>query len=208
MFGRYPQKGRHIKKMDTDPAQSPSGATAGAPASGNGSADERLFVLLRTRGHWRPLELALIALSTSGNWGLFWMALALVLWLAGSGHGLALVLLMALFVYATLIINYGIKVMLGRERPLYSQPELKPLVGVPSSKSFPSSHAAMSFAAASVLTFFFPPFFWLFYLVALVMSWSRVYVGVHRPSDVLAGMIVGLAGGGVAALLLGIFASS
>lgn len=172
------------------------------------SADERLFRLLRTRGHWRPLELFLIVLSSSGNWGLFWVGLALLLWLAGGGSGAALFLITILFVYGTLAVNYGIKVASGRERPVYGEPELKPLVGVPSSKSFPSSHAAMSFAAASVLTMFFPPYFWLFYLMALVMSWSRVYVGVHRPTDVLAGMIVGLAAGGLAALLLAVFAGA
>ena len=181
-----------------------SGAVAGATIPAG--ADERLFRLLRTRGHWRPLELALIALSTSGNWGLFWVALAGVIWLAGNSSGGSLLLVTVLFVYGTLLINFGIKVAAGRERPVHAEPGLGPLVGVPSSKSFPSSHAEMSFAAASVLTLFFPPFFWLFYVIALVMSWSRVYVGVHHPSDVLAGTVVGLATGGLAALLLGLMA--
>ena len=186
--------------MKTDPDNKE--ATSGGPP---GNLDRRLFVALRTRGHWRPLEQALAIFSTTGNWGLFWVGLAALLWVSGADRGLPLMIFLPIFVYGTLILNFIIKTILRRERPAHSDPELQPLVGVPSSKSFPSSHAAMSFAAASLLTYFYPPFFPLFYGLALVMSWSRVYVGVHYPSDVVAGTVVGLAAGGVAALFLNWF---
>lgn len=140
----------------------------------------------------------MIVFSTSGNWGLFWVGLAVVFWLGGATRGRALIIFLPVFIYLTLFINFIIKVILQRQRPLNDDPSLRPLVGVPSSKSFPSSHAAMSFVAAIVLTFFYPLLFVLFFGLASLMSWSRVYVGVHYPSDVLAGTVVGLAAGALA----------
>jgi undecaprenyl-diphosphatase len=165
--------------------------------------DRRLFVALRTKGHSRPLEVMLTALSQSGNWGLIWLALAVVFFAAGTDNGRAGLVFMPVTVYLTLAVNYGIKVALKRERPIASEPELRPLVGVPSSKSFPSSHAAMSFAAAVVFTYFHTALWPLFFGLALVISWTRVYVGVHYPSDVIAGTMVGLIMGTGLAMLLG-----
>lgn len=168
------------------------------PAGRNGRGlDWRLFVALRTHCHTRFVELPVIVFSTTGNWGFFWVGLAAALWLAGAGGGRALFQFTIILVYATLIFNYGIKVALKRERPAFDEPRLAPLVGTPSSKSFPSSHSAMSFAAACAFTWYHPQFWPLFFGLALAMSWSRVYVGVHFPSDVLAGTAVGLAAGAV-----------
>ncbi len=174
-----------------------------SPAFGQGdNLDRRLFVALRTRGHWRPLQSALVVLTQAGNWGLLWIELAVIFWLAGAPHRGSLVAATIAFVYLTLILNFAIKLALRRRRPVNADPALKPLVRVPSSMSFPSSHAAMSFAAAGVFARYFPLFFPLFYGLALIMSLSRIYVGVHYPSDVLAGAVVGLAAGGAALVLL------
>lgn len=157
--------------------------------------DHRLFVALRTRFHFQPLEAILKALSVSGNWGLFWVGLALVFFLSGANNGRAMAIMTTVAVYSTLVVNYAVKSALHRERPVFDDPELGPLVGVPSSKSFPSSHASMSFAAAAVLTYFHPSLWYAFFGLALIISWTRVYVGVHYPSDVVAGTFVGLAMG-------------
>lgn len=154
--------------------------------------DERVFKFLRTKGHPRPLELLIMGFSMSGNFGLFWLVLALVFWLSGTEDAAGIFVLMPLFLYTTLLINFIIKVVLNRQRPVHEEENLRPLVGVPSSKSFPSSHAAMSFAAAIFLTHFHPELWPLFFGLALLMSWSRIYVGVHYPSDVIAGTAVGL----------------
>lgn len=166
------------------------------------SLNRRLFVTLRTRWHFQPLQAFLTALSISGNYGLLWLGLALAFWLGGSNNGRAMIVMIPLVVYSTLAINFIIKSILPKERPALDTPGLEPLVGVPSSKSFPSSHAAMSFAAATVFVYFRPSLWPLFYSLAFLVSWSRVYVGVHFPSDVLAGMMVGLTSGCFWALFL------
>ncbi len=167
-------------------------ALGGGGARNEESLDYTLFVALRTRGHPRWLEKAIIIFSQSGSWGLFWLGLALVLWLTGVSFGRGVFFFLIPVIYTTLIVNYIIKSVLKRERPVSDDPRLQPLVGVPSSKSFPSSHAAMSFAAAVALTFYYPPLWAPYMALAFLMSWSRVYVGVHYPSDVLAGTFVGL----------------
>lgn len=69
-------------------------------------------------------------------------------------------------------------------------------------RSFPSGHAANNMAVAVVLLLFFPRWGWLYLPVALLISYSRIYTGSHWPLDVLAGMILGAAGGWIATRLL------
>jgi len=70
--------------------------------------------------------------------------------------------------------------------------------GRPPSPSFPSNHATNMFGLAVVLSWYIPAGFWLFYLYAALVAYSRVYVGVHFPLDVTVGACLGV---GVAFLL-------
>jgi undecaprenyl-diphosphatase len=88
----------------------------------------------------------------------------------------------------------ALKAIFGVHRPA----DLHVLVGVPHSRAFPSGHAATSFACATVLSYFAPRAAPLFYALALAIGYSRVYVGVHWPLDVVGGAVVGV----VTALLL------
>jgi undecaprenyl-diphosphatase len=95
-----------------------------------------------------------------------------------------------------------LKAATGIERPplRYLQPHA--LVPVPSGSSFPSGHTSTSFACATVLSFFVPRAAPAFFLLALAIGFSRIYVGVHWPLDVLGGAVLGLAVGlAVTALL-------
>ena len=90
------------------------------------------------------------------------------------------------------ISHYVIKSSVQRARP--EAAKLEPILRTHSHSgySFPSNHAANCFGIASLLGFVFPPLRGLFLFVALLVGYSRVYVGVHYPGDVLGGAILGI----------------
>jgi membrane-associated phospholipid phosphatase len=95
----------------------------------------------------------------------------------------------------------GIKDLVNRPRPFEAHPQIHPLYSVHSS-SFPAGHAATAFAGATLLAYMAPRASPLFLALAVAISYSRVYVGVHYPGDVIAGAAVGaLVAGAVIAVL-------
>jgi undecaprenyl-diphosphatase len=91
------------------------------------------------------------------------------------------------------LVSYGLREAIGRPRPPEVFAEPKPLVHLPQDGSFPSGHATSSFACAVTLAFFAPRAAPLFLVLATAIAWSRVYVGVHYPLDVLGGAVLGAA---------------
>jgi undecaprenyl-diphosphatase len=87
----------------------------------------------------------------------------------------------------------GFKSVFDVERPSTRYAAPRTLVPAPHDASFPSGHAATSFAAATILSFARPRWAPAFYLLALAIGFSRVYVGVHYPLDIVGGAVLGLA---------------
>jgi undecaprenyl-diphosphatase len=125
-----------------------------------------------------------------GRLGLVWVVLACILALVWKRY--AVVVFTVVAVAVSDWASYGIKAIFDVERPSMRYAEPKPLVHPPHDASFPSGHAATSFAAATVLSFARPRWAPAFYLLALAIGFSRVYVGVHYPLDILGGAVLGI----------------
>ena len=79
-----------------------------------------------------------------------------------------------------------------RLRPSQVLPQIRNLINFPDQFSFPSGHAAGAFMMATLLTHFYPELAVPFYAPAAIIGVSRIYNGVHYPSDVAAGILLGI----------------
>lgn len=140
------------------------------------------------RAGW--LDPIAVGLSHAGSFGALWLGLALAATLVR--RQLAILLLTTAAVAAADLAAWGLKEAVDRPRPPQRLPGLDPLLAVPGSPSFPSGHAATSFAAALVLARFLLPLAPLLALLAAAVAYSRVYGGVHYPLDALGGAGLGL----------------
>jgi undecaprenyl-diphosphatase len=88
-------------------------------------------------------------------------------------------------------LSYLLRQWIGRDRPPLVYADPMPLVGLPHTGAFPSGHAASAFAAATVIAWASRRLAVPAYLLAALVAWSRVYVGVHWPLDVIGGAALG-----------------
>jgi undecaprenyl-diphosphatase len=151
-----------------------------------GKLDLALLRLLRTKGHHPHFEVAVIRFSNLGNNGGLWLTLA------ATGAALHrgrrdIYLRAARAVAMTVLLNYVVKVSIRRARPLIE--DLPPLSPTMSSLSYPSAHASTSFAGARVMSEALHPA--PLYAIAVAICLSRPYLGIHYPSDVMAGAALG-----------------
>jgi undecaprenyl-diphosphatase len=130
-------------------------------------------------------------LSRAGTLGAIWIVIALVLALVWRRWGV-LVMTAAAVAIADLAAT-GLKAVIDVERPSSRYATPKTLVRAPQDHSFPSGHAATSFAAATILTAFAPRLAPAWLALALAIGFSRVYVGVHYPLDIVGGAALGVA---------------
>src|SRR5215218_7681282 len=140
----------------------------------------------RTLGHTPGVERAVRAYSTLGQHGALWLALGATgatldparrpRWRRAT-----------LSIGAAYAVNQAIKLAVRRPRPQLE--DLPPLMNTPTQLSFPSAHAATSAAAVHAFWHLLP---WVpLRGAAFAMTLSRLYLGVHYPSDIVAGVLLG-----------------
>ena len=153
--------------------------------------DTRFFLLLNHLPHNRLFDLVYQLLSGMGSLGIIWLVLGGILFLreekkhhwffapiflAGAGS----------YIAAEMVL----KNLVARMRPSLSIGAI--IVGRQSTDfSFPSGHATIAFAMAVVLSKIEPKWKWLLYLLAIAISFSRIYLGRHFPLDILGGAVLG-----------------
>lgn len=137
-------------------------------------------------------------LSSLGNMGLLWIVLSLLLLSQKKTRQIGFAALFAL-ILMQLIGNVCIKPLIARDRPFVARPEklVYMLINPPGEYSFPSGHAFSSFAASTAIVLGNKKLGIPALVLATVIGFSRLYLYVHFPTDVLCGMIFGI--------LLGIF---
>ncbi len=150
--------------------------------------DLGLLNLLRTRGHHPAAERAVLAFTHAGEHGVLWHLVAVAGAVVHPRQRDRYVRAVRV-VFLAYLANIALKHVVRRARPLLEElPALSPTV---TELSYPSAHSTTSFAAAAALRGALPapPL----YAAAGAMALSRVYVGVHYPTDVAAGAVLGTA---------------
>lgn len=140
------------------------------------------------------MDTVMQVLTMLGDNGALWIVLGLLMITMKRHREYGILLLIALAA-AFLIGEFGIKPLVARPRPFVVDPSFLPLlIADPGGTSFPSSHAATAFAALTVLCFSKVNWPWKvgFGFLAFLIAFSRLYLCVHFPTDVLAGMILGI----------------
>lgn len=126
-----------------------------------------------------------------GNMAFVWIAIAIVLIISKKYRKIGFMVLAALLI--STILGEGIlKNLVRRPRPCFYIPQAELIIKKPTSYSFPSGHSMSSFAAAGVLSKYLRKYVVVFYGLASLIAFSRLYLYVHYPTDVIIGMILGI----------------
>jgi membrane-associated phospholipid phosphatase len=152
------------------------------------SLDLRLLRAARTRWHTPAAERAIARFSLLGEHAGVWLLLGAAETALCTGATRARWRRATTVVAGTYAVNTALKLVVRRKRP--DLPGLPPLTSTPTRLSFPSAHSSTSFAAALAYSRAGLPAVPL-YALAKGLALSRLYLGVHYPSDILAGALLG-----------------
>jgi undecaprenyl-diphosphatase len=157
------------------------------------SVDLKLLDLLTP---WEPawLDVAMIWISSSGGAGTVWLVLAIVSFVRPRHRAAAWrVILTVLLAY--LLVDGVIKPLVARPRPvaIHATDPKRELPPLPRTFSFPSGHATSTFGAAVAVSRMWPQTRVVWWTLAVLIGYSRIYLGHHYPLDVAGGAVLGVA---------------
>ncbi len=154
--------------------------------------DKTLFLFINHLPHNTVSDVFFTFFSRIGTWGLVWLAIGIALFIweeIEDKKGLA-ALIIAVLITLTLI-DGGVKNVIKRSRPENTIAQTIVVVDNRDSYSFPSGHTTLAMAGAYILAREHKKWAKLYYLLAILIAFSRIYLGKHYPLDVLGGSIIG-----------------
>ncbi len=165
------------------------------------SLDWSILNSIQTNCRTAFLDLIMPIITNLGGIWSIWILITIILLITRKHRKVGLTLLFGLAM-EVIVCNVMLKPLIARVRPCDVNTAVQLLVSRPSDFSFPSGHSASSFAAASVLLFEKQPLRIPAVVLAIAIAFSRLYLYVHFPSDVLAGALLGIMLGYVAHLIV------
>jgi undecaprenyl-diphosphatase len=142
---------------------------------------------------WSPFDVPIMLLSSAARGGGLWILLGVLTAFVRPSRWPAFVQLLLAIGLAGLLADGILKPVISRQRPFETQADLRTIGIPPLSRSFPSGHAATSFAGAFALSRMIPGWSLSLWALSFVVAFSRIYLGMHYPLDVIGGALVGLA---------------
>lgn len=155
------------------------------------SIDQNIIIWIQDSWRNDVLTPIFIFITKLGDNGAIWILISLGLLIPKKTRKIGLMSLLALAL-SVIIDNMLLKNIVARVRPYEVVPRLHSLIGIQNDYSFPSGHTGSSFAAAVIMFCGLPKKYGVLAIVlATLIGFSRLYVGVHYPTDVLCGAFIG-----------------
>ena len=149
-----------------------------------------LHYVIQLRRPW--LDDVMLLASALGAAGFIWWVTALITMVFPNKRAAAWrVILAVAFTFA--LNDFALKPLFDRDRPFVADPTITLIDAKPTTQSFPSGHAAMAVAGAIAGVRMMPGSIWVWWPLAAIIAVSRIYLGVHWPSDIVAGALIGVA---------------
>lgn len=132
-------------------------------------------------------------ITNVNNWYITYIVVLGIAFFKGGKRGkIAVILTLFLIVVTDQFGHQVLKEIIGRIRPCNTLPDIITPLGCSGTLSFPSNHALNNFAAAMFFYRLYPNLKWVLFITAALVALSRVYLGLHYPSDIFGGAIIGL----------------
>lgn len=164
------------------------------------SIDQTILFFIQTNFHFLIVDKVMILATSAGDKGLIWIVFSLLLLINKKTRGIGIATLVALTL-STIMGEGLLKHIVQRPRPYADFPWVHLLVDKSTAYSFPSGHTTSAVAAAYVLSKYLKKFSPVIWVVAITIAFSRLYLFMHYPSDIVAGVVLGLICGKVASFL-------
>ena len=154
--------------------------------------DENILLFIQNNMRIEVMNGFWKGITSLGNSGWFWIIVSVLLLISSKTRKVGILALLSLGL-GFLITNVCLKNLIARPRPFAEIEALTILIKAPHDFSFPSGHTCASFAVAGIYFKMLPKKYGLSAIIlAVLIGFSRLYVGVHYPTDVLGGLIIGL----------------